>query len=92
MSYALRHLLRSPLVSLVVVLSLALGIGANTAIFSLLDQVVLRSLPVQKPEEIVLLTSPGEFKGGSSRSGDAGGMDYIFNYAALSGNFVLPDT
>ena len=79
--FAFRNLLKSPLVGLVVMVSLGLGIGANTAIFSLLDQVVLRSLPVEKPEQIVLVTSPGEFKGGSSRSSGAGGTDYIFNYS-----------
>ena len=66
--YALRSLAKAPLLSLVVILSLALGIGANTAIFSLLHQMVLSSLPVQKPEELVLVTSPGEFKSGRSSS------------------------
>ena len=81
--FALRNLLKSPLVPLVVMLSLGLGIGANTAIFSLLDQVVLRSLPVQNPDEIVLATAPGEFKGGSSRTENAGGMDYIFSHSVF---------
>src|ERR1051326_4514777 len=81
--FAIRNLLKSPLVSLAVVLSLGLGIGANTAIFSLLDQMVLRSLPIERPEEIVLVTSPGEFKSGSSRTSNAGGMDYIFNYSVF---------
>ena len=53
--YGLRVLGRSPAFSCVAVLSLALGIGANTAIFSLLDAVLLRMLPVQHPEELVLL-------------------------------------
>src|SRR3954468_15952142 len=81
--YALRSLGKAPMLSLVVVLSLALGIGANTAIFSLLHQMVLRSLPVQKPEELVLVTSPGEFKDGRSSSNDSGGADYIFSYPAF---------
>ena len=51
--YALRGLRRSPAFSLVAILSLALGIGANTAIFSLLDAVLLESLPVHRPEELV---------------------------------------
>jgi putative ABC transport system permease protein len=51
--YGLRILGRTPLVSCVAVLSLALGIGANTAIFSLIDTVMLRMLPVQKPEELM---------------------------------------
>src|ERR1035437_2976281 len=78
--FALRTLARSPLLSLVVILSLGLGIGANTAIFSLLHQIVLASLPVQKPEELVLITSPGKFKSGRNSSDDSGGQDYIFSY------------
>src|SRR3954452_21998787 len=78
--FALRSLAKAPLLSLVVVLSLGLGIGANTAIFSLLHQVVLSSLPVERPQELVLLTSPGDFKGGSSHTNNSGGMDYIFSY------------
>jgi predicted permease len=50
--YGLRILARTPVISCVAVLSLALGIGANTAIFSLIDTVMLRMLPVQKPEEL----------------------------------------
>jgi hypothetical protein len=42
-----------------VVLTLALGTGANTAIFTLLDQVMLRSLPVERPERLVVLHAPG---------------------------------
>jgi predicted permease len=78
--FAFRSLAKAPLLSLVVVLSLGLGIGANTAIFSLMHQIVLRSLPVEKPEDLVLVTSPGEFKGGRNSTNDSGGMDYIFSY------------
>jgi predicted permease len=53
--YALRGLRRSPLFATVAVLSLALGIGANTAIFTLLDQVLLRKLPVKEPDRLVML-------------------------------------
>ena len=53
--YALRILGRTPVISAVAILSLALGIGANTAIFSLIDGVMLRTLPVAKPEELVQL-------------------------------------
>ncbi len=51
--YALRSLRSNPGFALVAVLSLGLGIGANTAIFSLIDAVMLRSLPVSRPEELV---------------------------------------
>jgi predicted permease len=57
--FALRTLRRSPGFTFVVVLSLALGIGANTAIFSLLYQVALRSLPVQDPSRLISLQSDG---------------------------------
>src|SRR5258707_6660250 len=78
--YAFRWLSKTPMVTMVVVLSLGLGIGANTAIFSLLDQVILRSLPVERPEELMLLTSPGEFKSGSTSSDNSGSQDSVFSY------------
>jgi predicted permease len=53
--YALRGLRRSPLFAIVAVISLALGIGANTAIFTLLDQVLLRKLPVKEPDRLVMI-------------------------------------
>jgi predicted permease len=56
---AVRGLRRSPLFSIVAILSLALGIGANTAIFTLLDQVLLRKLPVKRPDELVMLYQRG---------------------------------
>jgi len=57
--YALRQLLRNPGFSFVAVLSLALGIGANTAIFSLIDHVLLRLLPVRNPSELAVIS--GQF-------------------------------
>jgi predicted permease len=58
--HAIRLLAANPGFTAVAVLSLALGIGANAAIFSLLDSVVLKTLPVRNPHELVMLTDPEE--------------------------------
>ena len=60
---AFRGLRRSPLFATVAILSLALGIGANTAIFTLIDQLLLRKLPVRAPEELVMLYQRGPHNG-----------------------------
>jgi predicted permease len=57
--YGLRTLRRNPLFAVVAVMTLALGIGANTAIFSLADAVLLRTLPVSNPRELVVLRQRG---------------------------------
>jgi len=62
--YGVRMLVRSPGFTAVAVLTLALGIGANTAIFTVINSVLLNNLPVQHPEELVLLTNPDEQGGG----------------------------
>jgi predicted permease len=67
--YAVRALVKAPAFTIVVVLTLALGIGANTAIFSLTDQVLLRLLPVQSPERLVVLDGPGAFQGRTFNNG-----------------------
>jgi predicted permease len=61
--YAVRTLTRTPAFTTVVVLTLALGIGINTSIFSVMDQVLLRLLPVKNPRELVQLDGPGPFRG-----------------------------
>ncbi len=61
--FVLRSFRKNPLVIGVAVLSLALGIGANTAIFSLIDQLLLRNLPVENPEQLVQLAARGDHYG-----------------------------
>ena len=77
--YAFRSLAQRPLLTTVAVLSLSLGIGVNTAIFSMFEQLLLRRLPVPAPDEIVLATSPGPHPGGRDTS-NAGGTEAIFSY------------
>lgn len=62
---------------MIAILSLALGIGANTAIFSLLDQVVLRTLPVKNPQELVFFYSPGPTQGSYSAD-ESGGPSFSY--------------
>jgi len=76
---AVRRLVKTPFVSLIAIVSLALGIGANAAIFSLFDQTLLRPLPVVRPAELVNLSAPGP-KQGSNSCGQAGSCEEIFSY------------
>ena len=77
---AFRRLLKTPFVSLVAIVSLALGIGANAAIFSLYDQTLLRQLPVVRSADLVNLSAPGP-KPGSTSCNQAGNCDQVFSYA-----------
>ena len=57
--YGIRTLVRNPGFTTVAVLTLALGIGANTAIFTVFEQVLLRALPVKDPDSLVVLVAEG---------------------------------
>jgi putative ABC transport system permease protein len=76
--YALRQLRKTPTFALTALVTLALGIGANTAIFTVFNQVLLRSLPVEKPGELVRLTYTGTYKGRLSIFG--GDVHDYFSY------------
>jgi len=75
--FGLRTLGKNPGFTIVAILTLALGIGANAAIFSLTDQVLLRLLPVERPRELVVLSSPGRTWG---RTYSDGGGAKAFSY------------
>jgi putative ABC transport system permease protein len=77
--FSLRQIRRSPGFMVTAVLTLALGVGANTAIFSLLDQALLRSLPVRAPEQLVILSATGKMWEGHS-SNNGAGVEKSFSY------------
>src|ERR1051326_4172321 len=70
--YGFRTLIKNPGFTVIAVMTLALGLGANTAIFSLTDQILLRRLPVEKPDELVVLRTVGPKSGRVWSDGDGG--------------------
>jgi putative ABC transport system permease protein len=79
--YALRQLAKSPAFTATVIVTLALGIGANTAVFTLFDQALLRMLPVERPRELVRFEWTGAFSGSfSSFGGDSENHHNYFSY------------
>ncbi len=82
LKHAFRTLGKTPFFTAVAVLSLALGIGANAAIFSLFDQILLRALPVEEPDRLVNLGAPGP-KPGSQSCNQAGDCEKVFSYPMM---------
>jgi hypothetical protein len=78
--FAFRTLAKTPFLTGLAVLSLGLGIGANGAIFSLFDQILLRPLPVTEPQQLVNLSAPGP-KSGSTSCTSEGSCEDICSYA-----------
>jgi putative ABC transport system permease protein len=76
--YALRQFGRAPGFTVAAVITLALGIGANSAIFSLVDQILLKRLPVTEPERLVMLKFEGSDTGSTSSYG--GDTQQYFSY------------
>src|SRR5438445_776469 len=94
--YAIRTLRATPIVTAVAILSLALGIGANTAIFSLVNSLLIRSLPVTEPQRLVTVaTGPSLYEQQDSyatfdairRHGEP--FDGVLAWAATLGNVTL---
>ncbi len=79
LTLAFRRLFKTPFVTIVAITSLALGIGANAAIFSMFNEMLLQPLPVPRPNELVNLGAPGP-KPGSQSCNQAGNCDQVFSY------------
>ena len=80
LKFAFRTLFRTPFVTAIAIVSLALGIGATAGIFSVFHQVLLQSLAVHDPSELVNLSAPGP-KPGFGSCGRAGDCEVVFSYA-----------
>src|SRR5262245_6195938 len=80
LQFTFRTLFKTPFVTTIAIVSLALGVGATAGIFSVFHQVLLQSLAVPDPSELVNLSAPGP-KPGFGSCGRAGDCDVVFSYA-----------
>jgi predicted permease len=94
-TFALRTFKRAPLFVVIAILSLAFGIGANTAIFTLTDQVLVRMLPVKNPEQLVMFSAIGRHYGsnqGANRISYPMYQDFRDHNQVFSGMFCFRET
>ena len=89
--YAARILRKSPAFASVAVLSIALGVGANTAIFSVIDAVMLKALPVREPGRLLIVGDPTRVSSRSAGSGRVDIFSYPFYERFRAGNSVFSD-
>src|SRR5437016_4435890 len=80
--YAVRGLRMNAVFTIVVVLMLGLGIGANTAVFSVMNAIVLRNLPVPNPQQLVYLKTTG-MPAGSSQTGEGNSSFTVYTFEQL---------
>src|SRR6476660_1209638 len=87
--YAIRTMASRPFFTAMAALSLALGIGANTAIYSFMDSILMRALPVQDPSSLIVLNYYSKKNPSPSHSFSGSNWDDP-RYGLVSGNFPYP--